>query len=415
MILFLKGIGSKFLNFAKWVAASCIVGAVIGPVGAAFYYGLELATEFRTERPGVILGLPLAGLVIVFLYHIAGKDNDRGTNSVLSAIRSEERLTIAAAPLIFISTILTHLFGGSAGREGAALQVGGSIGNGFGRLFGMDEADRHVMIMCGMSACFAAVFGTPMAAAVFSMEVVSVGIMYYSALVPCVLASLVASGIAHALGTVAERMPVFDVPEFTWVNGGKTIVLAFFCALLSVLFCVTLHAAEALGKKWIKNRYLRIALAGLLIVLLAALFGTGDYLGAGMNIIEKCMEGEAVPGAFLVKILFTAITLGAGFKGGEIVPCFFVGATFGCMMGGVMGLPGSLCAAVGMAALFCGVTNCPITALLISLEVFGMEGFPYFLAGTAVSYMLSGYQSLYHTQKIIYSKYKAEYIGKKAE
>ncbi len=410
-LAFLKGTGRNFLRFLKWVAVSCFIGIVVGLAGTAFSYGMQAATNFRTLHPMIILGLPVAGLVITLLYHLAHRDNDKGTNSVISAVRSEDELSIVMAPLIFVSTILTHLFGGSAGREGAALQLGGSIGNWFGRIFHMNKADVRVMIMCGMSACFAALFGTPMAAAVFSLEVVSVGIMYYSALVPCALSSLVAVGIARTLGVSGEAMTIASIPEFNLPNGGKTLLLAILCAVLSVVFCVTLHAAASYGKKWIPNRYARIAAAGVLIIVLTALLQTTDYMGAGMNIIERCMEGEVEPGAFLFKLLFTAITLGAGYKGGEIVPSFFVGATFGCMMGGLLGLSPSLCAAVGMTAVFCGVTNSPITSLLISLELFGMEAFPFFLIGISVSYMLSGYQSLYHTQKIVYSKYKAEYAG----
>ncbi len=405
---FLMGVGSKFLNFIKWVAIAVATGVLVGLTGTAFSYGMQYATDFRTSHPAVILGLPVAGLLIVFLYHLAHRDNDGGTNSVLSAVRSEEQLHFSTAPLIFVSTILTHLFGGSAGREGAALQLGGSLGNCFGKLFRMKGADAHVMIMCGMSACFSALFGTPMAAAIFPMEVVSVGVMYYAALVPCALSALTAAGVARALGAYGESMRIAYVPEFTVVTGSKTLILAMLCAVLSVLFCVALHTAASQGKRYLPNPYLRIGLAGTLIVALTALLGTTDYLGAGMDVIDRCLEGQVRPEAFLLKLIFTAITLGAGYKGGEIVPSFFVGAAFGCLMGGFLGLSPSLCAAVGMIAVFCGVTNSPITSLLIALELFGMEGMPYFLTGVAVSYMLSGYQSLYHTQKIIYSKYRAE-------
>lgn len=412
LTIFLLGICSEIYDFIKWLLVACLIGGVVGLAGTAFSYGMQFATDFRTQHPAILLGLPAAGLVIMFLYHLARRDNDKGTNSVIAAVRSEDEIPIVVAPLIFVSTILTHLFGGSAGREGAALQLGGSIASWFGKLFHMNKTDMHVIIMCGMSACFAALFGTPMAAAVFSLEVVSVGIMYYSALVPCAVSSLVAVGVAGFFGVQGEAMTIAFIPEFNLVNGGKTMLLAILCAVLSVVFCVTLHAAASYGKKLIPNRYIRIASAGVLIIVLTALLRTTDYMGAGMNIIERCMEGEVRPEAFLLKLIFTALTLGAGYKGGEIVPSFFVGATFGCMMGGLLGLSPSLCAAVGMTAVFCGVTNSPITSLLISLELFGMEAFPFFLIGISVSYMLSGYQSLYHTQKIIYSKYRAEYAEK---
>lgn len=413
--IFGKEIGTKFLQFLKWAALSGVIGAVVGLTGTAFSYGMKYATAARMEHPQLVLGLPAAGLMIVFLYHLAHHDNDKGTNRVLAAIRSEEELSIVMAPLIFISTILTHLSGGSAGREGAALQLGGSIGNWFGKIFRVNKTDRHVMIMCGMSACFAALFGTPMAAAIFPMEVVSVGIMYYPALVPCVFSSLIAVGISHALGVGSEAMTIAVIPEFTWITGGQTVLLAILCAVVSAVFCMILHVTASKGKQLLPNPYIRIAAAGILIIVLTALLQTTDYMGAGMEVIERCMEGEVRTEAFLLKMIFTALTLGAGYKGGEIVPSFFVGATFGCVMGGLIGLSPSLCAAVGMTAVFCGVTNSPITSLLIALELFGMEAFPYFLLGVAISYMLSGYHSLYHTQKIVYSKYRAEYMKKTEE
>lgn len=412
----LPGIWKKFLQFLKWTAVSGVIGIVVGLVGTGFSYGMSFATATRNEHPQLILGLPVAGLVIVFLYHIAHRDNDKGTNSVLLAVRSEERLPIVMAPLIFVSTILTHLFGGSAGREGAALQLGGSIGNGFAKLFHMNKRDEKVIIMCGMSACFSALFGTPMAAAVFSMEVVDVGIMYYSALVPCAFSALIAAGIASALGVGGETMTILEIPEFTLVSGGKIVIVAMLCAVLSVIFCILLHEVAAKGKKWLPNPYVRIAVIGIIIILITALLQTKDYMGAGMDIIERCIaEGEVKPEAFLLKMILTALTLGAGYKGGEIVPSFFIGASFGCAVGGLIGLSPSLCAAVGMIAVFCGVTNSPITSLLIALELFGMGAFPYFLAGVAVSYMLSGYHSLYYTQKIVYSKYKAERVEEEAQ
>lgn len=413
--MMLKEIGKKFVKFLKWAVASVVIGVTVGLVGTAFSYGMNYATATREAHPELILGLPVAGLVIVLLYHIARRDNDKGTNSVLLAVRSEERLPIVMAPLIFVSTILTHLFGGSAGREGAALQLGGSIGNWFSKVFRRNADDEKVMIMCGMSACFSALFGTPMAAAIFSLEVVNVGTMYYSALVPCVFSALIAAGVAKGLGVHSEAMTIMEIPDFTLLSGVQIVILAMLCAVVSVAFCVLLHVVASKGKKLLPNPYIRIVVMAAVVIVITLLLQTADYMGAGMGIIEKCIvHGEVKPEAFLIKMLLTAITLGAGYKGGEIVPSFFIGATFGCVLGGVLGISPSLCAAVGMIAVFCGVTNSPITSLLIALELFGMDAFPYFLLGVAVSYMLSGYHSLYHTQKIVYSKYKAETLEKDA-
>lgn len=398
----------------KWVVFSLLSGAVIGSVGTLFYFGMSIVTLVRTKNPWIIWLLPVGGLLIVGAYRLLHDEKDSGTNLVLSAIHSGDELPFRMAPLIFVSTLITHLFGGSAGREGAALQLGGSIGNGIGRLFHFDEKDKHIMIMCGMSAAFSALFGTPMAAAIFSMEVVSVGIMHYSALVPCVIAALVAHGIASSFGVTAESFPLGKIPAFTVKSATKVTLLAILCALVSVLFCILLHQAEYLYKKFFKNAYIRIFIGGCLVILLTLLVGDQTYNGAGMPVIAACMKtGTVAWQTFLLKMIFTAVTLGAGYKGGEIVPTFFIGASFGCLFGNLIGFSPVLCAAVGMTAVFCGVTNCPITSLLISFELFGYEGMPYFLLSIAFSYMLSGYYGLYHSQKIVYSKYKTNYINRK--
>ena len=270
------------------------------------------------------------------------------------------------------------------------------------------------MIMCGMSAAFTALFGTPMAAAVFSIEVVSVGIMHYSALVPCVISALVAKGTASYFGIEAETFLLEHLPAFSLKNAVLTALLAILGALVSILFCIVLHQTDHLYKKFFPNRYVRIVTGGCIVIALTLLCGNRDYNGSGVAIIEHCMNGEVVvPWAFLLKIIFTAATLGAGYKGGEIVPSFFIGATFGYTFGNLIGFSPSLCTAVGMLSVFCGVTNCPITSLLISFELFGYAGMPFFLLSTALSYMLSGYYGLYLSQKIIYSKYKTEYINRK--
>ena len=396
----------------KWIIFAIIVGAIVGLCGAAFYFALSLVTVLRTQNTWLIFLLPLGGLGIVAMYRFLHNEKDTGTNLVISAIHSDDELPLRMAPLIFVSTLITHLFGGSAGREGAALQMGGSIGNALGKLFRFDDKDKHVMIMCGMSAAFSALFGTPMAAAILPMEMVSVGVMYYIALVPCVISSLVAHGIAYSFGVSNEMFIIRSIPKFGIITSIEISVLAILCALVSILFCVLLHKSEDLYKRFFTNPYIRVIAGGCIIIVLTLLVGNQDYNGTGINIIEHCINGTVRPEAFLLKMIFTALTLGAGYKGGEIVPSFFTGAAFGCLFGNLLGFSPTLCTAVGMTAVFCGVTNCPITSLLISFELFGYDGMPYFLLATALSYMLSGYFGLYRSQKIVYSKYKTNYINK---
>lgn len=400
----------------KWILIGILTGLVVGAVGIAFSYAMSWATTMRSTYPWLLYLLPFAGVLIVSWYYLFQGKHDKGTNLVIAAIHSGEEVPFRMAPRIFVATVLTHLCGGSAGREGAALQIGASIGNHIGNIFHFNENDKRVMIMCGMSACFSALFGTPMAAAIFSMEVVSVGVMYYAALVPCVLSSFVAHSLAAMCGVGWESFPVSDLPAFTIKSACTVGILAILCALLSVIFCVLLHHTAHFFHEHVPNHYLRTIIGGCIIIALTLLIGNRDYNGAGMDVIARCFETGAVfPGAFLLKMIFTAITLGTCYKGGEIVPTFYVGATFGCLFAMITGFSSPLCIAIGMASLFCGVTNSPIASLLICFELFGYEGMPYYLLAIALSYMFSGYYGLYSSQKILYSKFKTTYIDRKAQ
>lgn len=398
-----------------WLVIGGAIGVIVGAIGALFGNILVRANDFREQNPWIILFLPVAGIVIVFLYRFFKNADDSGTNMVISSIHSSTGIPFRMAPLIFITTILTHLCGGSAGREGAAIQLGGSIANRIGKIIKLNQNDQHIIVMCGMSAAFSALFGTPMAAAFFSLEVISIGIMHYSALVPCVTASMIAHFIAVYFGIAPESFAVTQIPSFTPGLFFEFVLFGGLVGLVSIGFCVTLHGAEYIYKRHLKNPYIRIAVAGCVIVLLTALLGTDKYLGSGMTMIEHIFHAEDVKiYDFILKIVFTALTLGAGFKGGEIVPSFCIGAAFGCAVASLFGLPITLVAACGMVGLFCGVTNCPITSLLISFELFGFEGMPYYLTTIAVSYMLSGYYGLYHAQKIMYSKTETNFVNKAA-
>lgn len=402
-------------TFGKWLVFGAGIGLIVGLVASCFGHVLMYVNELRTMHPMIKFGLPVGGLLIVFLYRFFKNKDDRGTNMVIASIHSSGRVPFRIMPLIFVSTVITHLCGGSAGREGAAIQLGGSIANKLGELMKLKENDQRILIMCGMSAGFSALFGTPMAAAIFSLEVISVGIMHYSALVPCVTAAMIARFLASYLKMPAEAFAVAEIPAMdVWIFL-RMILFAVLVAGISMIFCIALHKSETMYKKCFKNPYIRIFVAGCVLILLTFVMNTDLYLGSGIEIIEHIFHtGEAAPFAFVWKILFTALTLGAGFKGGEIVPSFCIGAAFGCAVASLFGLPVTLVAACGMVGLFCGVTNCPLTSLLISFELFGFEGMPYYLITIAVSYMLSGYYGLYRSQKIMYSKTEPHFINTSA-
>lgn len=403
------------LTFLKWLLFACIIGIVVGGVTIAFYFCFEWATQTRKAYNWLLYLLPVGGLVIVFIYKMSGLHFDKGTNFVLIAVRENTGMALRTAPLVYISTLITHLFGGSAGREGAILQIGGSISSYIGRKMHLDGKDSRIITMCGMSTAFAALFGIPLTSAVFSMEMISVGIMYYSAIVPCVLSAIIGVFLSRLFGMEATTFVISGIPEITVFVLLKVIAMGILCALLSILFCRLMHLSPRLYRRFLPNPYIRAAVGGAAVVGLTLLVGSRDYNGAGSSIIAAALEGSARPEAFLLKIVFTMITLGAGYKGGEIVPVFFTGATFGCVIAPLLGLSSSFGAAIGLVSVFCGVTNCPMTSILLAFELFGGKQIPLFALACAVSYMLSGYYSLYTEQKIIYSKLRPTYIDRKAK
>ncbi|MGN0594507.1 MAG: chloride channel protein [Hominimerdicola sp.] len=403
--------------FAKWVAIALIMGVIGGVVGSAFHMAVNFATSFRTENDWTLFLMPVGGLLIVFLYRICKIDEDTGTNLIISSIRTNIKVPLVMAPLIFVSTVITHLVGGSAGREGAALQLGGSIGSAIGEKFHLDEKDMSLAIMCGMSSVFAALFGTPLTAAFFAMEVISVGVIYYVGLIPCIVSALTAFEISllFKLEPTAYKIAE-EIPKVTVVSVIQTGVLAMLCAVVSMAFCIVMKRSHELFKIHIKNTYLRILAGSAILMVITLIIGERTYNGAGGDIIKAAIEdGQADYSAFLLKIIFTAVTIGSGFKGGEIVPTFFIGATFGCAFGSLLGINPSFAAAVGLVATFCGVVNCPIASIFLSYELFGGGGIILFAISCGVSYMLSGYYGLYSSQKIMYSKLKPEYINVNAK
>ncbi len=399
------------VTLLKWLVFSLAVGITVGLAGALFHMAIDRATGLREAHGWILFFLPLAGLLIVWAYHVTGMSDDKGTEYIIGAVREGRILRIRTAPLIFLSTVLTHLTGGSAGREGAALQLGGSMSNFIGRLLHLDTNDDRIITMCGMAAGFSALFGTPLAAAIMSMEVVSVGVMYYSAIVPCVLSALIAQEVALYLGVAPTAFTVTGVPELEPLVLVQLLGLGVLCALVAILFCGIMHLAPKLYDRISQNPYVRVVIGGGTVVLLSLLLGS-DYNGAGVGVIQNALQGNARPEAFVLKVILTALTLAAGFKGGEIVPAFFCGATFGCFYGALLGLPASFAAAVGLVSVFCGVTNCPLTAILLAYELYGGQGLPLYALTIAVSYMLSGYSGLYHAQKIVYSKLRPEFINR---
>ena len=397
--------------FLRWLIFGAITGIVCGLAGAAFHIGVDLATETRQSFNWLLFLLPFAGLLIVFSYHRAGLHHDPGTNLVLTSIQGQKHIPIRMAPLIFFGTILTHLCGGSSGRVGAALQIGGSIGEALGRTFRLHDSDIKIIIICGMSAVFATLFGTPVAAAVFTMEVISVGVIHYSAFVPSIISASIAYGITQHWDVTEAVFPTLLLPELSIFLMLKIILLAMVCGAVSILFCIVMHRSVELFTKLIPNDYIRVFSGGCAVIICTLLIGSDMYNGHGSDMLLLAMTGACPTFAFLIKIGFTALTLGTGFKGGEIAPALFVGATLGNVVAPILGIDPAIGAAVGMIALFCGVVNCPLAAIIFSVELFGSECLLLFCIACAVSYVFSGYYGLYSSQKIMYDKLHPQFIN----
>ena len=378
---FFRGINGRGLLFGL------VVGLLVGVWGGLFARLLEAANHLREGTGWAMFLLPLAGLLVVWMYRRGGIKTAGGTDLIIQAARGEQPVSRLLAPVIFAATLLTHGFGGSAGREGAALQLGGSLAELVRKGGKLGAEFQDLAIMCGMSAGFSAVFGSQITAALFALEISCVGILPLGGLFPCVVSSLAAGTVARAMGVRAMRFYLSA------------------CGLLSILVCYTFSGVRAGLARLFPNPYLRVVVGSAGVMVLTLILGTKTYLGTGEALIAQAIDqGRAAPQDCFLKLLLTALTLGAGLKGGEIVPCFAIGASFGCVVGPLLGLPAPYAAAVGMVALFCGVTNCPLTALMLGFEVFFFCNPGGFLMAVAASFLVSGYSGLYAKQKFAFSK-----------
>lgn len=396
--------GRYLLAALKWLAVGCALGCVCGVLGAGFHHLIELAAALRQGHPWLLLLLPVGGAATLLLYRLCHVSADAGTNLIFAAVSSDASVPLPLAPLIVVGTTLSHLLGASVGREGAALQLGGSVGHNLGRALGMGPEERGLCAMCGMAGCFSAMFGTPLTAAFFTLEVVRVGVLRCGAVLPCLAASCCAHLAALALGAEPLRFALFGQPALTAGSLARVAGLAALCAGVGVLFCAALEGGGRLAKRYVKNPYLRVALGGAVMAALVTGLGLYDYAGAGVEVIRRAVGGQAPPWAFAVKLALTALCVAAGYRGGEIVPALFVGATFGCAAGPLLGLEPAFGAAVGMVALFCAVVNCPVASILLAAEVFSAADLVPFALAVAVAFVLSGKFGLYSGQTTAFSK-----------
>jgi H+/Cl- antiporter ClcA/PII-like signaling protein len=413
---------------AKWFAIASILGIGIGTAVALFLWCLEHAMLLRFAHPALLYGLPFGGLAIGLLYHYFGRKIENGNNLILEQIHEPGAgVPLRMAPLVLIGTVATHLFGGSAGREGTAVQMGGSLAGELGRWLRMSPQNARTLLMAGIAGGFGAVFGTPLTGAIFAMEVLAIGRMSYDAIIPCLIASIVGDctvrlwGLGHSHYHIAALLPHGGRLALAPLNGilaFKVSIAAVAFGLASLLFAETTHRLHHTFKRFVPWPFMRPVVGGCVVIAMTLLLGTSDYLGLGTMAspndahavtIQSCFTpGGATAWSWWWKILFTAVTLGCGFKGGEVTPLFFVGAALGNVLARLLGAPVDLFAGLGFVAVFAGATNTPLTCTIMGLELFlpgstGLldSGFVIYLAlACFLAYLFSGHSGIYLSQRI---------------
>lgn len=392
----------RIKNSILCAVIAILVGVAVGAVDAVFGRVLLAITDFRTEHYKFLLPfLPLAGLAITFMYSKYSKLSIKGMTLILEAGQQKrDKIPVALIPLVMVGTWITHLFGGSAGREGVAVQIGGTFAHALGRKFKMPNNSK-IMLITGMAAGFGGLFQTPLAAVFFALEVITAGIMEYEALLPAFIAAYIASFTSHLLGLEKFSVNITDTINFSGIGVIQIILLGIAFGIVGRLFSVLLSKLKAFMSDKFENPYKRIGLVSIPLAILLFMIWGGRYCGLGTNIIDMSFsEGTVFYYDFIFKLLFTVLTLSIGFQGGEVTPLFAIGASLGYVLGNVMGLPPVVTASLGYAAVFGSATNTLIAPMLIGLEVFGVENMPVFVVVCIIAYILNGNTSIYSAQDI---------------
>lgn len=390
-----------FFYVVKWLFFAVIISICIGSATAFFLTALDWTTKYRENNTWIIVLLPLAGLTIGFAYHYLGSSIVKGNNQLLEEFHSPKQIIpFKMAPLVLFGTLVTHLFGGSAGREGTAVQMGGAIADQFTHFFKLRDRDRKIILVMGISAGFAAVFGTPLAGAIFAIEVMILGRMRYEAILPSFLAAVIADYICQAWHITHTHYSIPYVPKIDPQNLGWTIFAGILFGLVAMFFSKTVHFFGTFFKSNVKYPPIRPFIGGIVIVIVVWMLGTTKYIGLGIPTIVASFSQDLPHYDFIIKLLLTAFTLGAGFKGGEVTPLFFIGAALGNALFFFVPLPMALLAGMGFVAVFSGATNTPIACTLMGIELFGAECGIYIGIACVVAYIFSGHTGIYSSQII---------------
>ena len=396
--------------FSKVSAASrllclCLgVALLAGSASALFLFSLDWATRTREAHRWLILGLPWVGFAVGWLYLTWGQSVDRGNNLLIDEIHDPHRVVpLRMAPLILGSTVASHLVGASVGREGTAVQMGGALADQLTHRFKLSAAQRRVVLMTGIAAGFASVFGTPLAAAVFALEVLAgpaLRQMRWAALFPCVVAAVTADQVGLWWGVQHTHYPVASVPAFTAWSVCAIVLAGGLMGLTGRVFALSTHAFSAWVKQRIPYAPLRPLIGGALIAVVVLGWQADRYIGLGIPVIVEAFSQPLAPWDFAAKLALTVASLGVGFKGGEVTPLFYIGATLGNALAPLLHMPLGLMAAVGFVAVFAGAANTPLACSVMALELFGLEVGAFAALACAVSYVFSGRASIYTAQRL---------------